>query len=47
MWMNYRPAFSITLEDQAQLDDEAYTVEGWTWAVPMASAVRMQGITMD
>jgi Fe-S cluster assembly iron-binding protein IscA len=42
-----RLAFSITLEDRVQPDDQAQTIDGLTVAVPAASAVRMDGITMD
>ena len=42
-----RLAFSITLEDRVQPDDEAHTVDGLTVAIPTASAGRMAGITMD
>jgi Fe-S cluster assembly iron-binding protein IscA len=42
-----RLVFNITLEDRVQADDEAHTVDGLTVAVPTASAVRLQGITMD
>jgi Fe-S cluster assembly iron-binding protein IscA len=42
-----RLAFSITLEHQVQSDDKAQTVDGLTVAIPFASAVRMEGITMD
>ena len=42
-----RLSFSITLEDQAQPDDHAQTVDGVTVAIPSASAARMDGITMD
>lgn len=40
-------AFSITLEDQVQPDDQVQTVDGLTMAIPSTSAVRMNGITMD
>ncbi len=42
-----RLAFSITLEDRVQPDDEAHTVDGLTVAIPAVSAVRTAGITMD
>jgi len=42
-----RLAFSITLEDQVQPDDQARTIDGLTVAIPAASAARMDGITMD
>jgi Fe-S cluster assembly iron-binding protein IscA len=42
-----RLAFSITLEDRVQPDDQAQTIDGLTVAVPTASAARMEGITMD
>ncbi len=42
-----RLSFSITLEDKVQPDDEVRIVDGLTVAIPAASAVRMDGITMD
>ncbi len=42
-----RLAFSITLEDKVQLDDQAQSIDGLTVAIPTASAMRMDGITMD
>ncbi len=42
-----RLSFSITLEDRVQPDDQEQTVDGLTMAIPSASAVRMNGITMD
>ncbi len=42
-----RLSFSITLEDRVQPDDEARIIDGLTMAIPSASAVRMNGITMD
>lgn len=42
-----RLAFSITLESRVQPDDQAQTIDGLTVAVPAASALRMEGITMD
>lgn len=42
-----RLSFSITLEDQVLPDDHAQTVDGVTVTIPSASAVRMDGITMD
>lgn len=42
-----RLSFSITLEDRAHPDDQERTVHGLTVAIPSASAVRMDGITMD
>jgi Fe-S cluster assembly iron-binding protein IscA len=42
-----RLAFSITLEDRVQPDDQAQTIDGLTVAVPTVSAARMDGITMD
>lgn len=42
-----RLSFNITLEDQVQPDDQEQTVDGLTMAIPSASAVRMNGITMD
>lgn len=40
-------AFSITLEHQVQSDDKARTIDGLTVAIPSASAIRLDGITMD
>ena len=42
-----RLSFSITLEDRVQSDDEVQIVDSLTVAIPTASAVRMNGITMD
>jgi Fe-S cluster assembly iron-binding protein IscA len=42
-----RLSFSITVEDWVQSDNQAQTVDGLTVAIPSASAVRMDGITMD
>jgi Fe-S cluster assembly iron-binding protein IscA len=42
-----RLAFSITLEDQVQPEDQAQMIDGMTVAVPSASAARMDDITMD
>jgi Fe-S cluster assembly iron-binding protein IscA len=42
-----RLAFSITLEDRVQPDDQTQTIDGLTVAIPSASAARMDGITMD
>lgn len=42
-----RLSFNITLEDQVQPGDEVRIVDGLTVAIPAASAVRMDGITMD
>ena len=42
-----RLSFSITLEDRVQPDDQEQTVDGLTMAIPSASAVRMNEITMD
>ena len=42
-----RLSFSITLEDRVQSDDEVQIVDDLTMAIPSASAVRMNGITMD
>lgn len=42
-----RLSFSITLEDRVQSNDEVQIVDGLTVALPVASAVRMNGITMD
>lgn len=42
-----RLAFSITLEDRVQPDDQAQTIDGLTVAIPSANAARMDGITMD
>jgi Fe-S cluster assembly iron-binding protein IscA len=44
---NQRLAFSIALEDKVQPDDQAQTIDGLTVAIPAASAMRMDGITMD
>ena len=40
-------AFSITLEHQVQSDDKARTIDGLTVAIPSASPIRLDGITMD
>lgn len=42
-----RLSFSITLEDRVQSNDQVQIVDGLTVALPAASAVRMNGITMD
>lgn len=42
-----RLSFSITLEDRVQSDEEVQIVDSLTVAIPKASAVRMDGITMD
>lgn len=42
-----RLAFSITLVDRVQLEDQAQTIDGVTVAVPAVSAARMDGLTMD
>jgi Fe-S cluster assembly iron-binding protein IscA len=42
-----RLAFSITLECQVQQDDQAQTIDGVTVAIPTASVLRMEGITLD
>lgn len=42
-----RLAFSITLEDRVQPDDQAQAIDGLTIAVPAVSAARMDGLTMD
>lgn len=42
-----RLAFSITLESRVQPDDQAQIIDGLTMAVPAASALRMEDITMD
>ena len=42
-----RLAFSITLEDRVQPEDQSQMIDGVTVAVPSASAMRMDGITLD
>ena len=42
-----RLSFNITLENRVQTDDEVEIADGLTVAIPTASAVRMNGITMD
>lgn len=42
-----RLSFSITLEERVQSDDEVQIVDDLTVAIPMASAARMEKITMD
>ena len=42
-----RLAFSITLERQVESGDKAWTVDGLTVAISAASAIRLDGITMD
>lgn len=42
-----RLSFSITLENAVQPDDQTQTIDGLRVAIPAASAVRMDGITMD
>lgn len=42
-----RLSFSITLEDRVQSNDEVQIVDSLTVAIPSASALRMNGITMD
>jgi len=42
-----RLAFSITLEDRVQPEDQAQTIDGLTIAVPAVSAARMDGVTVD
>jgi Fe-S cluster assembly iron-binding protein IscA len=42
-----RLAFSITLEDSTQPDDEVQQIDGLTVAVDGRSAPRMDGITLD
>ncbi|MGE3979559.1 MAG: hypothetical protein AB7F94_18540 [Nitrospira sp.] len=42
-----RLSFSITLEDRVQSNDQVQIVDGLTVALPAASAVRMNEITMD
>lgn len=42
-----RLAFSITLEDRVQPEDQAQAIDGLTIAVPAVSAARLEGITMD
>jgi Fe-S cluster assembly iron-binding protein IscA len=42
-----RLAFSITLEERVQPEDQAQTIDGLTVAVPTASAARMDGVTVD
>ena len=42
-----RLAFSITLEERVQPEDQAQTIDGLTVAVPAASAARMDGVTVD
>ncbi len=42
-----RLAFSITLESDAQTDDEVHECDGLTVAVEARSAVRMNGIILD
>ena len=44
---DHRLTFNITLEDKVQPDDEAQTIDGLMIAVAGASAVRLDGITMD
>lgn len=40
-------AFSITLEDKTQPDDEVQDIQGLTLAVEGPSAARMDGMTID
>jgi Fe-S cluster assembly iron-binding protein IscA len=42
-----RLAFSVTLEDRVQPEDQVQAIDGLTVAVPAALAARMDGITMD
>ena len=42
-----RLSFNITLENEVQPDDQTLSIDGLTVAIPAASAVRMDGITMD
>ena len=42
-----RLSFSITLEDRVQSNDEVQIIDSLTVAIPSASALRMNGITMD
>ena len=44
---DHRLAFSITLEHQIQSDDKAQTIDGLTVAVPAASAIRLDEITIE
>jgi Fe-S cluster assembly iron-binding protein IscA len=42
-----RLAFNITLEDQAQPDDNVQTIDGVVVAIPATSVARMDGISLD
>ena len=42
-----RIAFSITLEDRVQPEDQTQIIDDLTVAVPAASAVRLDGIILD
>lgn len=42
-----RLAFSITLQDRVQPEDQAETIDDLTVAVPAASALRLDGIILD
>lgn len=42
-----RLAFSITLEDRVQPEDQVQMIDGLTVALPTASAARMDGVTID
>jgi Fe-S cluster assembly iron-binding protein IscA len=42
-----RLAFSITLEDSVQPEDQVQTIDGLTVAVPAKSAARMDIVTVD
>ena len=44
---DHRLTFNITLEDKVQPDDEAQTIDGLMIAVAGASAMRLDGITLD
>lgn len=42
-----RLAFSITLEEQVQPEDQAQIIEDLTVAVPAGSAARLDGVILD
>ncbi len=42
-----RLAFSITLEDRVQREDQVQMIDGLTVAIPPKSAARMDGVTLD